>query len=70
MLAGHGFTDEASVCFAEAERLDPHEVRWPYYQAHFLSLTNPAAAIPEWRLAAERGGDRYPVARFASRGSP
>jgi tetratricopeptide (TPR) repeat protein len=64
VLAVHGFTDEAGVCFAQAERLDPHEVRWPYYQAHFLTLSDPAAAIPEWRRAAELGGDRYPVARL------
>jgi tetratricopeptide (TPR) repeat protein len=64
VLAVHGFTDEAGICFAQAERLDPKEVRWPYYQAHFLTLSDPAAAIPEWRRAAELGGDRYPVARF------
>ena len=68
VLAGHGFTDEASVCFAEAERLDPHEVRSPDHQVHFLLLTNLAAAIPEWRrLAAERGGDRYPVSLALAR---
>ena len=64
VLAIHGFTDEASICFARAERLDPQEVRWPYYQAHFLSLESTAAAIPEWRRAAELGGDRYPVTRL------
>src|SRR5206468_3085144 len=36
VLAVHGFTDEASLCFTQAERLDPQDVRWPYYQAHFL----------------------------------
>ena len=36
----------------------------PITRRYFLSLTDPAAAIPEWRLAAELGGDRYPVARL------
>jgi protein O-GlcNAc transferase len=64
VLLAHGFMGEARVCFAQAERFDPQEVRWPYYQAYILSLDAPAAAIPEWRRAAELGGDRYPVARL------
>src|SRR4051812_13730878 len=31
VLRAHNFGAEANVCFAEAERLDPGEPRWPYF---------------------------------------
>jgi tetratricopeptide (TPR) repeat protein len=33
VLTGHIFEDAAMVCFAQAERLDPDNPRWPYFQA-------------------------------------
>ncbi len=60
----HGFMDEARVCFARAESLDPQEARWPYFQAYILSLDSAAAAIPEWRRAADLGGAPFSVARL------
>src|SRR5437868_5647204 len=47
VLAAHQFTAEANACFAQAERLNPKEPRWPYYQGVALSLGDPEAAIPK-----------------------
>jgi tetratricopeptide (TPR) repeat protein len=33
VLVANGFRADANVCLAEAERLDPREPRWPYFQA-------------------------------------
>ncbi len=33
VLLVHEFQPQAVLCFAQAERLDPHEPRWPYFQA-------------------------------------
>lgn len=39
--------DEAQICFAEAERLDPGNPRWPYYQAVILlNQGQQEAALP------------------------
>jgi tetratricopeptide (TPR) repeat protein len=51
VLAAHQFTAEANQCFAQAERLDPREPRWPYYQGVALSLGDPEAAIPKLQRA-------------------
>jgi tetratricopeptide (TPR) repeat protein len=64
VLLAHGFADAARVCFTQAERLDPQEMRWPYYQAYATALDAPTAAIPEWHRAVALGGDGYPVARL------
>lgn len=47
--------DESFTCFAEAERLDPNEPRWPYYQAGILvNRGQPEATLPYLRHAVER----------------
>jgi len=47
--------DESRICFVEAERLDPSDPRWPYYQAGMLlSSGKPEAAVPYLRRAVER----------------
>lgn len=48
VLAAHDLTAEADLCFAQAERLEPSQPRWPYYQAVALSQGAPEAAIPKF----------------------
>jgi tetratricopeptide (TPR) repeat protein len=44
--------DEASVCFAQAARLDPHDPRWPYFQGGILiSHSRQEEALPYLRRA-------------------
>lgn len=46
---------EAQICFAEAERLDPGNPRWPYYQAgYLLNLGERETALPFLQRAVER----------------
>jgi tetratricopeptide (TPR) repeat protein len=55
-LSANDFHDEAQVCFAQAEQLDPRDARWPYHQAPRLALTDPAAALVKLRRAGELDG--------------
>src|SRR5262249_35988334 len=55
-LSANDFHDEAQVCFAQAEQLDPRDVRWPYHQAPRLALTDPAAALMKRRRATDLDG--------------
>src|SRR5262249_53621882 len=55
-LSANDFHDEAQVCFAQAEQLDPRDVRWPYHQAPRLALTDPAAALMKLRRATDLDG--------------
>ena len=45
VLRAHEFETEANVCFLEAERLDPHDIRWPYLLGVSLAVSDPQAAI-------------------------
>src|SRR5262249_61451661 len=56
LLAAHGFYPESVACFAQAQQLDPGEVRWPYFQGVALALTDPDAALPHLRRAVELAG--------------
>jgi tetratricopeptide (TPR) repeat protein len=56
ILLAHGLSDEALPCFAEAERLDPRQPRWPFYQGTILSQGDPDAAIPKLQGAADLCG--------------
>jgi tetratricopeptide (TPR) repeat protein len=57
---------ESLACLEEAERLDPSEVRWPYYRGLILSLRAPGEALAPLRRAAERaGGEIAPRLRLA-----
>jgi tetratricopeptide (TPR) repeat protein len=56
VLAAHGFHPAAAPCFAEAERLEPHEVRWPYFHGVALAVYDPDAALPSLRRAAALSG--------------
>jgi tetratricopeptide (TPR) repeat protein len=57
ILVAHDFRAAALVCFAEAERLDAREPRWPHYQGVALSLGEPEASLPKLRRAVELCGD-------------
>ncbi len=45
LLRAHLYISESNLCFAQAERLDPTEPRWPYLQGLSLQSDDPAAAI-------------------------
>ena len=53
LLLANGFTDQASPCLAQAERLQPDEPRWPYLQALPLLLRDRDAAVPYLRRTVE-----------------
>jgi tetratricopeptide (TPR) repeat protein len=64
VLRAHDFADEANCCFAEAERLDPTDARWPYLRALTLWLTDPDAALPLLERAVELHEDASPEPRL------
>jgi tetratricopeptide (TPR) repeat protein len=63
VLFAHDFNAEALACFAEAERLDDKDLRWPYYQGVLLAAERPAEAIAPLQRAAQRAG-REPLPRL------
>ena len=52
------FRKDALVCFAQAERLDPHQPRWPYHQGLLLQWDNAEEALPHLRHAVEMSDQR------------
>jgi tetratricopeptide (TPR) repeat protein len=52
----HGFTDLAMRCFVEAERLDPSDAAWPYFQGLIQTPINPGAAAAKLRRGADLCG--------------
>jgi tetratricopeptide (TPR) repeat protein len=64
VLAVHDFRDKADVCLAEAEKLDPSEPRWPYYQAlGALLVADAEAGLPKLERAVALCGDKYDAPR-------
>lgn len=57
VLSIHDILPEADICFAQAERFDPNEPRWPYLRGLARSGDDPAAALPSLQRAAEKCGD-------------
>jgi tetratricopeptide (TPR) repeat protein len=57
VLAAHGYLEEARVCFAEAERLQPDEARWAYGQGLMLVFSDNDAAIVQFQRATRLRGD-------------
>ncbi len=51
VLAANGYRAEAMRCFAEAERLEPDEARWPYYTGYSLLQSDLPAGIGKLRQA-------------------
>ncbi|HEY7314225.1 MAG TPA: tetratricopeptide repeat protein [Gemmataceae bacterium] len=64
VLLAHDFHPEAQRCFAEAERLDPTEVRWPYLRGLSLLLTEPDAGLRCLQRVAESSGKDPPPPRL------
>src|SRR5438034_11634100 len=56
LLRAHGYKPESNLCFAQAERLDPKDPRWPYLQGISLRSDDPEAAIGHLRRAVALGG--------------
>jgi tetratricopeptide (TPR) repeat protein len=55
ILLVHQFRPEAVVCLVRAEQLDPHDARWPYYQAMAVRHSDPESAIASLRRAVAAG---------------
>jgi tetratricopeptide (TPR) repeat protein len=60
VLHVHDFNAEAMTCYAEAERRDPADPRWPYLQSICLGTTDPDKRLACLRRAVDRG-NRDPV---------
>jgi tetratricopeptide (TPR) repeat protein len=68
ILLGLGFGTQANFCLAQAERLDSHEPRWPYYQAlEALAVGDGSRALPklEQSVALSRDAEDAPRLRLA-----
>ncbi len=57
VLSIHDVLPEADVCFAQAERFEPREPRWPYLRGLARSGEDPGAALPSLQRAAKLCGD-------------
>jgi tetratricopeptide (TPR) repeat protein len=64
VLRAHDYGPESSACFAQAERLDPKDPRWPYLRGLTLLLSDPDAGLPLVRRAADLCGDRVSAPRL------
>jgi tetratricopeptide (TPR) repeat protein len=53
LLRGVRLPEPARVCFTQAARLDPKNVRWPYLHGESFLPGDPDAALPYLRKAAE-----------------
>jgi tetratricopeptide (TPR) repeat protein len=56
ILRAHDYGAEANTCFAEAEKLDPTDPRWPYHRSQMLLISDPDAGIACLRRACDLGG--------------
>ncbi len=56
VLCAHDFYDEAHACFAQAERLDRHDVRWPYLQGVSFGNPDPDKVVPPLERAVKLAG--------------
>jgi tetratricopeptide (TPR) repeat protein len=52
-LGANNLDDAACACLAEAERLDPREPRWPYFQALVRLKTEPDTALAKLQRTVE-----------------
>jgi tetratricopeptide (TPR) repeat protein len=60
----HIFAGEAMTCFEQAEKLDPANPRWPYFQGLIHLAHDPPAAVPKIERAVELCGDREEAPRL------
>ncbi|MFL5342924.1 MAG: tetratricopeptide repeat protein [Gemmataceae bacterium] len=64
VLHAHRFAAEARICYAEAERHDGRDPRWPYLQALLQLSAAPEEAVPQLRRAVELAGDQSDAPRL------
>lgn len=64
VLDAHVFKPEAVACYAQAERLDPNEPRWPYLQGMILFPDDADAGLAKLRRAAELTPEKPDTARY------
>ena len=57
ILSIHDILPEADFCYAQAERFEPREPRWPYLRGLAWSGEDPGAALPSLQRAAALCGD-------------
>jgi tetratricopeptide (TPR) repeat protein len=55
VLLAHGYHAQAEPCLAEAERLAPQEMRWPYYRGMALGVRDAGEATRAFRRALQLG---------------
>jgi tetratricopeptide (TPR) repeat protein len=53
LLRGPDFITQASFCFAQAEKLEPNKIAWPYLRGEAFILQAPDAAVVHLTRAAE-----------------
>jgi len=53
VLRAHAFFEEANICFAQAERFDANDPRWPYLQGLYLRTREPDVALPHIERAVQ-----------------
>jgi tetratricopeptide (TPR) repeat protein len=58
VLRAHEFNSESNFCFAQAERLDANDYRWPYLISLSVLNHDQEAALPYLRRAADLCGDQ------------
>lgn len=64
VLRAYEFSLPASQCLAEAERLDPANARWPYFQSLLAKVEAPEEAIRKLRQTIRLCGNNPPAPRF------
>jgi tetratricopeptide (TPR) repeat protein len=65
LLRAHGYVPESNHAFAQAERLDPADPRWPYLHGNGLQSDDPEAAVGHLRRAAALCGGTPDVPQLA-----
>ena len=61
ILQAHECRRVAKLAYGRARRLDPGDVRWPYYRSILIQATDPASAIPLLREVLERSPNYAPA---------
>jgi tetratricopeptide (TPR) repeat protein len=64
LLRAYEFPEPARSCFAQAERLDPRDSRWPYFLSHAWKVEAPARAIAHLRRAVQLCGNDLETRRL------
>jgi len=64
VLVVHDFRAQANFCLAQAEQLDPNDLRWPYYQAlGALIVADAEGGLPKLERAVALCGDDFDAPR-------